>query len=50
MNPDVVHAIARLRADNVLSGDQATFFDRVARRMLVSVCFGFGGGGAGEKY
>ena len=39
MNPDVVSAIARLRADKVLSGDQALFFDRVARRRLVSVRF-----------
>src|ERR1700740_2798393 len=37
MNPDVVAAIARLRADNVLSPPQATFFNRVARRHLVSV-------------
>src|SRR5262245_18777942 len=37
MNPDVVAAIARLRADNVLSAPQATLFDRVARRHLVSV-------------
>ena len=39
MNPDVVAAVARLRADNVLSGQQAAFFDRVARRLLVSVRF-----------
>ena len=39
MNPDVVSAIARLRADNVLSGAQAAFFDRVARRQLVSIRF-----------
>ena len=37
MNPDVVAAIARLRADNVLSGPQATLLNRVARRHLVSV-------------
>src|SRR5262245_27340160 len=37
MNPDVVAAIARLRADNVLSSPQATFFNRVARRHLVSL-------------
>ena len=37
MNPDVVSAIARLRADNVLSAPQATLFNRVARRHLVSV-------------
>ena len=39
MNPDVVRAIARLRAENVLSGGQAALFDRVARRQLVSVRF-----------
>ncbi len=37
MNPDVVAAIIRLRADRILSADQATFFERVARRQLVSV-------------
>src|SRR3989304_110248 len=37
MNPDVVSAIARLRAENVLSSGQAALFDRVARRQLVSV-------------
>ena len=37
MNPDVVGAIARLRADNVLSTGQAALFDRVARRSLVSL-------------
>ena len=37
MNPDVVAAITRLRADSVLSGPQATLFNRVARRHLVSV-------------
>src|SRR5262245_24292254 len=37
MNPDVVAAIARLRTDTVLSAPQATLFDRVARRHLVSV-------------
>jgi predicted membrane protein DUF2157 len=39
LNPDVVAAVARLRADSVLSGQQAAFFDRVARRLLVSVRF-----------
>jgi len=39
MNPDVVAAIARLRADNVLSGQQATLFGRVAGRDLVSARF-----------
>ena len=37
MNPDVVSAVARLRADNVLSVEQAALFDRVARRLLVSL-------------
>jgi Predicted membrane protein (DUF2157) len=37
MNPDVVAAIARLRAENVLSSRQATLLGRVARRDLVSV-------------
>lgn len=37
MNPDVVSAIARLRATNVLSGGQTALFERVARRQLVSV-------------
>lgn len=37
MNPDVVAAIARLRAGNVLGSAQATLFSRVARRDLVSV-------------
>ena len=37
MNPDVVSAIARLRAEHVLSASQAAYFDRVARRELVSV-------------
>jgi hypothetical protein len=37
MNPDVVAAIARLRADNVLTSPQAALFNRVARRHLVSV-------------
>src|SRR3990172_8704179 len=37
MNPDVVSAIARLRAGNILSSGQAALFDRVARRQLVSV-------------
>ena len=39
MNPDVVAAIGRLRADNVLSGQQATLFRRVAGRDLVSARF-----------
>jgi hypothetical protein len=39
MNPEVVAAVARLRADNVLSGQQATLFGRVARRDLVSARF-----------
>ena len=39
MNPDVVSAVARLRARNVLSGEQAALFDRVARRLLVSLRF-----------
>ena len=37
MNPDVVAAVARLKADEILSAGQAAFFDRVARRRLVSV-------------
>jgi hypothetical protein len=37
VNPDVVAAVARLRAEEILSAEQATFFDRVARRQLVSV-------------
>src|SRR3990172_6790158 len=37
MNPDVVSAIARLRAENILSSGQAALFDRGARRQLVSV-------------
>lgn len=39
MNPDVVGAITRLRADGVLSSAQAARFDRVARRQLVSLRF-----------
>jgi hypothetical protein len=39
LNPDVVSAVARLRAANVLSGEQAALFDRVARRLLVSLRF-----------
>jgi hypothetical protein len=39
VNPDVVGAIARLRTDGVLSPAQATRFDRVARRELVSLRF-----------
>lgn len=37
INQDVVGAIARLRADGVLSDAQAALFDRAARRELVSV-------------
>ncbi len=37
MNPDVVAAIARLRAENVLSSRQAALFIRVARGNLVSI-------------
>jgi hypothetical protein len=37
VNPDVVAAITRLRRADVLSGAQAEFFERVARRGLVSV-------------
>lgn len=37
MNPDVAAAIARLRAEKILSDGQAAFFDRAARRKLVSV-------------
>lgn len=39
VNPDVVRAIATLRTGDVLSAGQAAFFDRVARRGLVSVRF-----------
>jgi hypothetical protein len=39
VNPDVVGAIATLRAREILSSEQAAFFDRVARRGLVSVRF-----------
>jgi hypothetical protein len=39
VNPDVVAAVARLRVENVLSLRQAAFFDRVARRRLVSIRF-----------
>lgn len=39
MNPDVVRAIASLKGGEVLSAEQAAFFDRVARRGLVSVRF-----------
>ncbi|HEY7654628.1 MAG TPA: DUF2157 domain-containing protein [Methylomirabilota bacterium] len=39
MNPDVVSAIARLRSAGVLADGQAAFFDRVARRRLVSIRF-----------
>jgi hypothetical protein len=39
VNPDVVGAIARLRADRVLSPAQAAHLDRVARRELVSLRF-----------
>ena len=37
MNPDVVAAITRLSGDSILSAPQATLFNRVARRYLVSV-------------
>jgi hypothetical protein len=37
VNPDVVAAVARLRAEHVLSARQAAFFDRVAGRRLVSI-------------
>jgi hypothetical protein len=37
MNPDVLSAIARLRAESVLGSAQAALFTRVARRDLVSV-------------
>ncbi|HZP35032.1 MAG TPA: DUF2157 domain-containing protein [Methylomirabilota bacterium] len=39
VNPDVVGAIARLRAEGVLSSVQAARFERVARRGLVSLRF-----------
>ena len=39
MNPDVVGAIVRLKAAGVLADGPAAFFDRVARRGLVSVRF-----------
>jgi hypothetical protein len=39
MNPDIVDAIARLRADSVLSARQVAIFHRVARGSLVSVRF-----------
>jgi hypothetical protein len=39
VNPDVVRAITSLKAGDVLSAEQAAFFDRVARRGLVSVRF-----------
>jgi hypothetical protein len=39
VNLDVVRAIARLRADHVLTPGQAALFDRVARGGLVSVRF-----------
>jgi predicted membrane protein DUF2157 len=39
VNPDVVRAIARLRAEHVLSAGQADLFARVARRGLVSIRF-----------
>jgi hypothetical protein len=39
VNPDVVRAIASLKAGDVLSAEQAAFFARVARRGLVSVRF-----------
>ena len=37
MNPDVVRAIRELRAQDILSVEQAALFDRVARRRLVSI-------------
>jgi hypothetical protein len=37
LNPDVIDAVARLRAEHILSAEQAALFDRVARRRLVSV-------------
>jgi hypothetical protein len=37
MDPDVVGAVARLRAESILTVGQAALFDRVARRKLVSV-------------
>jgi hypothetical protein len=37
VNPDVVRAIGRLKADGVLSAGQAELFERVARGGLVSV-------------
>ncbi len=37
MNPDVLAAIGRLRAEGLLAEGQAAFFGRVARRNLVSV-------------
>jgi len=39
MNPDVVSAVGRLRSAGILSDRQAVFFDRVARRRLVSIRF-----------
>jgi hypothetical protein len=39
VNPDVVRAIARLRAEHVLTPGQAALFDRVARGGLISVRF-----------
>jgi hypothetical protein len=39
VNPDVIGAIGRLRADDVLSAGQAALFDRVARRGVVSIRF-----------
>jgi hypothetical protein len=39
VNPDVVSAIERLRAEKILSDGQAALFDRVARQDLVSVRF-----------
>ncbi len=37
MNPDVAGAISRLKAAGILADGPAAFFDRVARRQLVSV-------------
>src|SRR5215470_9082579 len=37
MNPDVVAGISRLRREKTLSTEQATLFNRVAHRELISV-------------
>jgi len=39
MNPDIASAIVRLTSAGILSDAQAAFFDRVARRGLVSIRF-----------